>query len=127
MDIDRISRGIYRLSVEDDWETDDGGIYELGAEDDDNPEEEESEGEGINETYNEGPSNSDRDVYGSLYSHIINNVLTDEQRVALKRGECFFCHKKGHFAKSCPARHRKDKHGTEVDTEVQAQTKAREL
>ncbi|KAF5354229.1 hypothetical protein D9756_007003 [Leucocoprinus leucothites] len=104
MDIDRISRGIYRLSIEDDREADDGGIYELGAEDDDNPEEEESEGEDINQTYNEGPSNTDRDVYGSLYSHIINNVLTDEQRIALKRGECFFCHKKGHFAKSCPAR-----------------------
>ncbi|KAF5360850.1 hypothetical protein D9756_004557 [Leucocoprinus leucothites] len=88
MDIDRISRSIYKL----------------GTEDDDNPEEEESEGEDINQMYNEGPSNTDRDVYGSLYSHIINNVLTDEQRITLKRGECFFCHKKGHFAKSCLAR-----------------------
>ncbi|KAF5347627.1 hypothetical protein D9756_010658 [Leucocoprinus leucothites] len=90
--------------IEDDQEADDRGIYKLGTEDDDNPEEEESEGEDINQTYNEGPSNTDRDVYGSLYSHIINNVLTDKQRIALKRGECFFCHKKGHFTKSCPAR-----------------------
>ncbi|KAF5354287.1 hypothetical protein D9756_006940 [Leucocoprinus leucothites] len=104
MDIDRISRGIYRLSVKDDQEADNGGIYKLGTEDDDNPEEEESEGEDINQIYNEGPSNTDRDVYGSLYSHIINNVLTDKQRIALKRGECFFCNKKGHFAKSCLAR-----------------------
>ncbi|KAF5345110.1 hypothetical protein D9756_011474 [Leucocoprinus leucothites] len=104
MDIDRISRGIYRLSIEDDREADNGGIYELGPEDDDNPEEEESEGEDINQTYNEGPSNTDRGVYSSLYSHIINNILTNEQRIALKRGECFFCHRKGHFAKSCLAR-----------------------
>ena len=36
--------------------------------------------------------------------HLINNVLTDEQRAALKRGECFFCHKQGHFYRDCQAR-----------------------
>ncbi|KAF5345475.1 hypothetical protein D9756_011377 [Leucocoprinus leucothites] len=90
--------------IKDDQEADDRGINKLGAEDDDNPEEEESEGEDINQMYNEEPSNTDRDVYSSLYSHIINNILTNKQRIALKREECFFCHKKGHFAKSCPAR-----------------------
>ena len=32
------------------------------------------------------------------------NYLTDEQRTALRNGECFFCHKKGHFFRTCPAR-----------------------
>ncbi len=36
--------------------------------------------------------------------HLINNVLTNEQRTALRTGVCFFCHKPGHFYRTCPAR-----------------------
>ena len=45
-----------------------------------------------------------RDKENVALSHIINNVLTDEQRATLKRGECFFCHKQGHFYRDCAAR-----------------------
>ena len=45
-----------------------------------------------------------RDKENVALSHIINNVLTDEQQATLKRGECFFCHKQGHFYRDCAAR-----------------------
>jgi len=50
-----------------------------------------------------GQSSSNRTAQQVL-DHVINNVLTDEQHIALKKGECFFCRKKEHFFRNCPSR-----------------------
>jgi hypothetical protein len=44
---------------------------------------------------------SDRSI--NALSHLINNILTDDQRASLRNGECFFCHKQGHFYRDCKA------------------------
>jgi len=81
---------------------DEENIYESDRESSDYREDEE-EDEEVNNLYSQKSRNTDRDATDVL-DHLINNVLSDEQRIALRNGECFFCKKKGHFYCTCPAR-----------------------
>lgn len=89
MDIDYVNQSINELIQDDD--------------DYDNEEFNEAEEEETDEEDNINAIQG-KDRYMETLRHIVNNVLTDEQCTALRNGECFFCHKKGHFYCDCPAR-----------------------
>jgi len=92
MDVDNIYQMINELSLDN--KNRDNDFFEEEEEEDYYREEEDDEEE-IN---NISPrQNSSARRVSETLNHLINNVLTDEQRAALRNGECFFCKKKGHF------------------------------
>jgi len=101
MEIDYVQHMLNELQVDDEEEDED--LHEVydSEEDLNNHEGSDSEDDTINYT---GQGSANRGTAKSTLEHILNNVLTDEQRAALKKGECFFCKKKGHFYRDCEAR-----------------------
>jgi G3E family GTPase len=92
MDVDNILQSINQIEL-DDSEEEDEEYNEV--------EEEDSEDEEID---NISSSRQRSAKAERALQHFINNVLTDEQRTALRNKECFFCHKPGHFFRDCQAR-----------------------
>ena len=102
MDVDLLTHVINELTIDDRERGYDS--HESEGEDSDYREDEEDDEENNNiYTNSRRQSNSDRNAHEAL-SYLVNSILTDEQRVALRNGECFFCHKKGHWFNTCPAR-----------------------
>jgi hypothetical protein len=92
MDVDTITESINNLGVDndDDESSEFDGTYSDG-------EEEDNEDEEIN---NIRERNSNR----RAVDRFINIIFTPDQKQALRRGECFFCHEKGHWVANCPKR-----------------------
>jgi len=107
MEVDYLNEIINQLDMDEEQDDEDlNELYDSDEEDLNNHEEYDSDEEEVNYTSQRRQSNSNgrsKGAKGAL-DHLINNVLTDEQRQALRRGECFFCKKKGHFYRDCEAR-----------------------
>ena len=96
MDIDRLMESIDEIDLDYSEEEIDG--YES----EDSEDLEEIEEEDIFNIINSSGKRKSKEH--NALSHVVYNVLTDEQRNALRNGECFFCHKKGHFFRDCKDR-----------------------
>jgi hypothetical protein len=101
MDIDQIYQQLNRLAVDENGDDD-----ESEEEESNNEPEEDDDNDEVNKLYTQGQRNSNQspNKHKDALNHLINSVLTDKQRVALKQGVCFFCKKKGHFYRDCQAR-----------------------
>ena len=87
MDVDYLRQSINEIDLDDIEEDEEIDKIDESEEDDD---------EEIDVISSRTPSKA--------VQEFIRNVLTDEQRAALRNGECFFCHKQGHFYRDCKAR-----------------------
>ena len=76
--------------------------YDKGEEEESNAYQEAYEHQ--NDDDEDDSSDDEASKYSEALNHIINNILTNDQRKALRNNECFFCKKVGHFYKDCPAR-----------------------
>ena len=100
MDVDYIYQAINELAMDDrDREL---VSSESEREDSDYRDDDDSDEE-VNNIFIPRQRNTNRSSNDKL-NYVINYILTDEQRVALRNGECFFCKQKGHVYRSCPAR-----------------------
>ena len=105
MDVDYLEELIAELGLDN--RDDDDSVVESETEGSSSGEESDNEDENCDELgFKTKPirSGSNRFTANDTLQHLINNVLTDEQRQALRRGECFFCQKTGHFYWTCPRR-----------------------
>ena len=89
MDVDYLSRTINEIDIMD-------------SEEEEEFQQEESEDE--EDEIDNIRTSTRQDTGKEALKFLINNILTDEQRVALKQGLCFFCKQKGHFYRDCEKR-----------------------
>lgn len=109
MDIDNLEYTINNLTLDDQENNNDFGEPSI---EDNYPEDQESDNEELNYINQKGRkshtgySNSSRSSNTNIadLNEFINNILTDDQKKALKNKECFYCRKTGHWARNCPAK-----------------------